>query len=236
MKIGSAEALPSISRKKIPAMSPALIRSAFAALTFAAASAIWVSAHNDPARAEQPVAAPAQTETAVFASGCFWCAESDFEKVPGVISVVSGYTGGSLKNPKYEQVGSGETGHAEAIEVKFDPATVSYQSLVDYFWHHTDVVDNGGQFCDRGNQYRPAIFVHGADQKRIAQESKAALDKSGVLPAPVAVEITDATEFYPAEDYHQDYYKTHNLKYNFYRQGCGRDARIKALWGKEAGH
>lgn len=179
---------------------------------------------------------PASAQKAIFASGCFWCAESDFEKVPGVTSVVSGYTGGTLKNPKYEQVGEGDTGHAESIEVTFDPAKVSYASLVDYFWHHTDVVDGGGQFCDRGNQYRPAIFVLNADQKRIAQESKAALDKSGILPKPVAVEITDATEFYPAEGYHQDYYKTHSFKYNFYRQGCGRDARINALWGKTAAH
>ena len=191
-----------------------------------------------PARAEAPAAASSdKLEKAIFASGCFWCSESDFEKVPGVVTVVSGYTGGTLKNPKYEQVGEGDTGHAEAVEVTFDPAKVSYASLVDYYWHHTDAVDGGGQFCDRGNQYRPAIFVRGEDQKKIAEDSKAALDKSGVLPAPVAVEITPATEFYMAEGYHQDYYKTHTLKYNFYRQGCGRDARLNSLWGsKAAGH
>ena len=219
-------------------MSPALTRFAFSVLALTTA-AVVMQAPRAPASAGQPAAttAAAALDTAIFASGCFWCAESDFEKVPGVVSVVSGYSGGQLKNPKYEQVGDGDTGHTEAVEVTFDPAKVSYQSLVDYFWHHTDVVDGGGQFCDRGSQYRPAIFVRGADQKRIAQDSKAALDKSGVLPAPVAVEVTDATAFYPAEGYHQDYYKTHAIKYNFYRQGCGRDARLKALWGNAAaGH
>ncbi len=210
-------------------MSPAFKRLAFSALALAAAAV--------PALAGAPASAGSQKlDTAIFASGCFWCSESDFEKLPGVKSAVSGYTGGTLKNPKYEQVGDGGTGHTEAVEVKFDPAQVSYQSLVDFFWRHTDVVDGGGQFCDRGSQYRPAIFTLSADQKRIAQDSKAALDKSGVLPKPVAVEITDATTFYPAEDYHQDYYKTHAIKYNFYRQGCGRDARLNALWGKVAGH
>lgn len=220
-------------------MSPALTRFALSALVLTTAAIAVLQAPRAPSHAGEPAATVASSEkldTAIFASGCFWCAESDFEKVPGVVSVVSGYTGGTLKNPKYEQVGEGDTGHAEAIEVKFDAAKVSYQSLVDYYWHHTDVVDGGGQFCDRGNQYRPGIFVHGDEQKRIAQESKAALGKSGVLPAPVAVEIADATEFYPAEGYHQDYYKTNAIKYNFYRQGCGRDARLKALWGKLAGH
>ena len=220
-------------------MSPAVTRFAFSILALTTAALVVMQAPRAPAaRAGEPAAAQSEKlDTAIFASGCFWCAESDFEKVPGVVSVVSGYTGGHLKNPKYEQVGEGDTGHAEAVEVKFDAAKVSYQSLVDYYWHHTDVVDGGGQFCDRGNQYRPAIFVLGDEQKKIAQDSKAALDKSGALPAPVAVEITDATGFYPAEGYHQDYYKTHTLKYNFYRQGCGRDARLKALWGNAvAGH
>ncbi len=213
-----------------------LARFALAAFAAVAGGNMMLNDPNMAARAEPAASAAAQTDTAIFASGCFWCSESDFEKVPGVVSVVSGYTGGTLKNPKYEQVGGGGTGHTEAVEVKFDASTVSYQALVDYYWHHTDVVDSGGQFCDRGNQYRPAIFPLNADQKRVATESKVALEKSGVLPAPVAVEITDASTFYPAEGYHQDYYKTNSLKYNFYRQGCGRDARLKALWGKVAGH
>lgn len=214
-------------------------QSSLAGLAAVALAAFGFCAAQLSARAEPTATiteAPGKLETAIFASGCFWCSKSDFEKVPGVVSVVSGYTGGQLKNPKYEQVGAGETGHTEAVEVKFDAAKVSYQSLVGYYWRHTDVVDGGGQFCDRGNQYRPAIFPIDAEQRRIAQASKEALDKSGVLPAPVAVEITDATTFYPAETYHQDYYKAHSIKYNFYRQGCGRDARLKALWGKEAGH
>ena len=217
-------------------MRSAVFRLAVPAFAIAAAAIFALNSPTSSVRAEATAAETGNLEVATFASGCFWCSESDFEKVPGVVSVVSGYTGGTLKNPKYEQVGEGDTGHAEAIEVKFDPAKVSYKSLVDYFWHHTDVVDSGGQFCDRGNQYRPGIFVHGADQRKTAEESKAALDKSGVLPAPVAVEITDATQFYPAEDYHQDYYKTHSIKYNFYRSGCGRDARLKALWGSAATH
>ena len=219
-------------------MASSLTRLTLSAAALAAAAIFVMQVPQAPANAEAPAATQSEkADTAIFASGCFWCSESDFEKLPGVMSAVSGYTGGTLKNPKYEQVGSGDTGHTEAVEVKFDPAKVSYQALVDYYWHHTDVVDGGGQFCDRGSQYRPAIFVRGAEQKKIAEDSKAALDKSGVLPAPVAVEITDATQFYPAEDYHQDYYKTHSIKYNFYRQGCGRDARIKALWGNEAaGH
>jgi methionine-S-sulfoxide reductase len=223
--------------KKIIAMFPKLARLALSAVAIATAALVVMQAPRAPANAEAPAAAQAEKlDTAIFASGCFWCSESDFEKLPGVVSVVSGYTGGQLKNPKYEQVGNGDTGHTEAVEVKFDASKVSYQALVDYYWRHTDVVDGGGQFCDRGSQYRPAIFVRGAEQKKIAQDSKAALDKSGVLPAPVTVEITDATEFYPAEGYHQDYYKTHAIKYNFYRQGCGRDARLKALWGQAAGH
>ncbi len=173
-------------------------------------------------------------ETATFASGCFWCAESDFDKAPGVKETISGFMGGTTKNPTYEEVSMGNTGHAESVQLKFDPKEVSYKQLVDYYFHHTDVLDGGGQFCDRGNQYRPVIFVATPEQRKIAEEAKAALDKSGRFNKPVAVEIADAGVFTPAEDYHQNYYKTHALKYAYYRYACGRDARIKELWGDEA--
>ncbi len=215
-------------------MLPSKIRIALAATSLAVAGFAValgpLAANAEPA----PAAASSSLATATFASGCFWCAESDFEKVDGVVSVVSGYTGGQTKNPTYEQVGNGSTGHTEAIEIKFDPAKISYPSLVDYFFHHTDVVDGGGQFCDRGSQYRPAIFTHGDDQKKAAIEGVAALDKSGRFKQPVAVEIADATTFTAAEDYHQDYYKKNPIRYKFYRTGCGRDARLKALWGDDA--
>ncbi|MGL4397836.1 MAG: peptide-methionine (S)-S-oxide reductase MsrA [Hyphomicrobium sp.] len=188
------------------------------------------------ADSESGATAPAASETATFASGCFWCSESDFEKVPGVLSVVSGYTGGTTPSPTYEEVGQGDSGHIEAVEITYDPAIVSFKILLDHYWRTTDVVDGGGQFCDRGSQYRPAIFAHGAGQKKLAEDGKAALDKSGVLPKPIAVEIRDATTFTPAEVYHQDYYKKNPLRYRVYRHGCGRDARIQQLWGDAPSH
>ena len=182
-------------------------------------------------------AASSDLLTATFAAGCFWCVESDFDKVEGVVETISGYTGGHTKNPTYYEVGSGETGHAEALQVKFDPNKVSYEKLLDHYWHHVDFLDGDGQFCDRGDQYRPAIFTHNAEQKRLAEESKAALAKSGKFDRPIAVQIVDATEFTPAEDYHQDYYNKNPLKYRYYRTGCGRDRRIAELWrGQVAAH
>lgn len=180
-------------------------------------------------------AVAAEPKTAIFAGGCFWCVESDFEKVPGVAGAVSGYIGGTTAKPTYETAAAG--GHIEAVKVTYDPDKVSYKALLDYFWRHVDVLDGGGQFCDRGNTYRPAIFADGAEQKQAAEASKAALDASKVFPKPVAVTIEDAALFTPAEEYHQDYYKKNPIRYNYYRAGCGRDARIKALWGKDAsGH
>lgn len=173
---------------------------------------------------------------ATFASGCFWCTESDFDKVDGVVETISGYTGGKTKNPTYETVGTGSTGHTEALLVRFDPAKVSYQKLLDYYWRHVDLLDGGGQFCDRGKQYRPAIFVHDEEQRRLAEASKAALDKSGRFDKPIAVEIVSASQFTPAEDYHQDYHLKNPLKYRYYRHGCGRDQRLEKLWGEGAGH
>jgi peptide methionine sulfoxide reductase msrA/msrB len=167
---------------------------------------------------------------ATFAGGCFWCTESDFEKVPGVIKVVSGYTGGHVENPTYKQVCSGKTGHLEAVQVYYDPSKVSYERLLEIFWTHVDPTDAGGQFADRGPQYRSAIFYHDADQKRLAEQSKSSLDASGIFDKPIVTEIRAFTTFYNAEDYHQDYYKTCSVQYQMYRSGSGRDDFLKSIW------
>jgi peptide methionine sulfoxide reductase msrA/msrB len=170
---------------------------------------------------------------ATFAGGCFWCTESDFEKLPGVVKVISGYTGGTKENPTYAEVSSGKTGHVEAVQVYYDPTKITYEELLDYFWKHVDPTDAGGQFVDRGAQYRSAIFYHDEEQKRIADKSKEALGKSGKFNKPIVTEVLKFTKFYEAEDYHQDYYKTHSLKYKFYRHGSGRDQFLEKVWGKE---
>jgi len=180
-------------------------------------------------------ALPAQaqkTEQAIFAAGCFWCTEEAFEKVPGVIEAVSGYTGGKVKNPSYEQVSSGRTGHAEAVQVTYDPAKVSYEQLLNAFWLNHDPTVKDRQFCDSGSQYRPAIFYLGEEQKRLAEASKAKWEKDKPFRQPILTEITPAGEFYPAEQYHQDYYKKNPLQYHFYVSGCGRYARLDNLWGE----
>jgi peptide-methionine (S)-S-oxide reductase len=185
------------------------------------------------------VAASAQaqkTEKAIFAAGCFWCTEEAFEKVPGVTAAVSGYTGGTVKNPSYEQVSSGRTGHAEAVEVTFDPAKVSYEQLLDVFWVNHDPTVKDRQFCDSGSQYRPAIFYVDDEQKRVAEASKAKWDKAKPFKQPILTEITKAGPFYPAEDYHQDYYKKNSLQYRFYVTGCGRYNRLDSLWGELRKH
>jgi peptide-methionine (S)-S-oxide reductase len=174
------------------------------------------------------------TMTAVFAGGCFWCTESDFDKVDGVVSTTSGYIGGKVDKPSYEQVSKGGTGHTEAVQVVYDPARVSYEKLVEYFWRTIDPTVKDRQFCDTGTQYRPGIFTFGDDQQRIALASKAALEKTKPFAAPILVEVTPATTFYPAEDYHQDYYKRNPVRYAFYRNGCGRDQRLEELWGRKA--
>jgi len=180
-------------------------------------------------------AAPAPaTAKAVFAGGCFWCVESDFDKVPGVLSTVSGYTGGRTKNPTYEQVSTKDTGHAEVVEIVFDPNKVSYSQLVEHFWRTIDPTTKDQQFCDQGNPYRSAIFALNAEQLKVAQNSKAALEKSKPFKEPVVTEVVLATTFYPAEDYHQDYYLKNPVRYKYYRTSCGRDARLQQLWGKPA--
>jgi peptide-methionine (S)-S-oxide reductase len=174
---------------------------------------------------------PAGLAKATFAGGCFWCVEADFDKVPGVKSTTSGYIGGKVANPSYEQVSAKTTGHAEAVEVVFDPKQVSYEQLLDYFWRTIDPTTKDRQFCDAGSPYRTGIFVHDAQQLAAAQASKAALEKSKPFKEPVVTEISMATVFYAAEDYHQEYYIVNPIRYKYYRNGCGRDERLKQLWG-----
>ncbi len=170
---------------------------------------------------------------ATFAGGCFWCMEADFEKLPGVVKVISGYTGGQKESPKYQEVSSGTTGHVEAVQVYYDPSEINFESLLDFFWGHIDPTDSGGQFVDRGAQYQSAIFYHDEEQKKAAEKSKNALDKSGRFDKPIVTEILPFTQFYEAEEYHQDYYKEHSVKYKFYRYRSGRDQFIEKVWGKE---
>ncbi|MFZ7128367.1 MAG: peptide-methionine (S)-S-oxide reductase MsrA [Desulfobacterales bacterium] len=173
-------------------------------------------------------------KTATFAGGCFWCTESDFEKLEGVVDVISGYTGGDEPNPTYQQVSSGSTGHVEAIQVRYDPDRVSYRELLDHFWRHVDPTDNGGQFVDRGRQYRPAIFYHDEEQKRLAETSRQELSRSGRFDKPIVTEILPLNAFYPAEGYHQDFYKKSPMRYYTYRLHSGRDQFLKAAWKNEA--
>ena len=175
----------------------------------------------------------AEEDTATLAGGCFWCMESDFEKVDGVLSVVSGYTGGSLSNPSYKQVSTGNTGHTEAVQITFDNTRISFDQLLEHFWVNIDPEDGNGQFCDRGLQYRSEVFYHDEAQKQAALVSLDKLIASGKLNVSVATEITMATDFYIAEEYHQDYYKKNPTRYNYYRWSCGRDKRLKQLWGTE---
>ncbi len=172
----------------------------------------------------------AHLEKATFAGGCFWCMEHPFDQLEGVVSVTSGYTGGHKKNPTYEEVSSGTTGHAESVQIVYDPAKVTYAKLLDVFWHNVDPTVKDRQFCDSGNQYRTAIFYHSEEQKRLAEESKTALEKSGRFKGPIYTEIVPASDFYPAEEYHQHYYKKNPLRYKFYRYNCGRDERLKEVW------
>ena len=175
-------------------------------------------------------------ETAVFAGGCFWCEETAFEGKPGVISVISGYTGGNVQNPTYEDVSSGRTGHAESVQVTFDPKKTSYAQLLKIFWVNADPTDSGGQFCDRGNQYRSEIFYANEDQKRQAEQSKQEVIRTKKFSEEIETPITSLKQFYPAEDYHQDFYKKNPIRYETDRIGCGRDSRLKELWGAAAAH
>jgi peptide-methionine (S)-S-oxide reductase len=178
----------------------------------------------------------AERGEAIFAGGCFWCMETAFEGVPGIQSAVSGYAGGAKKNPTYEEVSSGGTGHAEVVKVTFDPAKISYAKLLEIFWHNIDPISAGGQFCDRGTQYRSGIFYLDDAQKKAAEESKRAIEASKRFDRPIVTEITRAGEFTPAEEYHQDFFKKSPARYQSYRLGCGRDRRLKELWGAAGAH
>lgn len=182
--------------------------------------------------AQGAAAEPVVTRSAVFAAGCFWCAEAAFDGVPGVSDVLSGFTGGHVADPTYEQVSRGGTGHVESVEVRYDPRIISYSQLLEVFWRNVDLFDGGGQFCDRGDSYRAVIFVGDPAERQLALASKAALEKR--FGRPIAVNITAAARFYRAEEYHQDYHSRNPLRYRFYRSGCGRDARLDAIWGSEA--
>jgi peptide-methionine (S)-S-oxide reductase len=187
------------------------------------------------AQAQKPTGpAPAGLAKATFAGGCFWCMEAPFDKLDGVLSTTSGYIGGKKVNPTYQEVSAGTTGHTEAVEIVYDPKKVSFEKLLEVFWRNIDPTDKAGQFCDRGSQYRPELFVHDAEQRKLAETSKTALMKSKPFRGDIAVDITEASVFYAAEDYHQDYYKKNPIRYSYYRNGCGRDARLETLWGKQA--
>jgi len=175
-----------------------------------------------------------QRGVATFAGGCFWCMEPPFERMKGVISVTSGYTGGTKLNPTYEEVSDGYTGHRESVQVVYDPRQVSYGQLLDVYWHNVDPTDNSGQFCDHGSQYRSAIFYHDAEQKRLAEASRN--NVATQLKQRIVTDIIPAAKFYPAEEYHQDYYKKNPVRYKFYRFNCGRDQRLTQLWGKAPEH
>ena len=208
-----------------------LIRRAATAVIGLAAVLLFTAA-----AAQAPKAPPAGSAVATFAGGCFWCMEPPYDKLDGVISTTSGYMGGTVKNPSYQQVSSGSTGHAEVVQVLYDPKKVSYEKLLEVFWKNIDPTVKDRQFCDVGSQYRTAIFVHTDDQRRAAESSKAALDKAKPFKEPIVTPIVAATEFWPAEEYHQDYYRKNPVRYTYYRTGCGRDARLKQLWGSAAPH
>lgn len=171
--------------------------------------------------------------TATFAAGCFWCVEEAFDKVEGVVETTSGFTGGGVVDPTYEQVSTGATGHTEAVRVRYDPSAVDYETLLNTFWHNVDPTDAGGQFCDRGDQYRSGIFVHSKRQRELADASKRGLQNDPDAPAPIVTPIEDAGSFYPAEEYHQNYYRKNPLRYRYYKNACGRADRLEELWGEK---
>lgn len=183
-----------------------------------------------PATAQTAKPAAPATAVATFGGGCFWCMEEAFDKLPGVISTVSGYMGGRTENPTYQQVSTGTTGHNEVVQVSYDPAKISYAQLLDAFWRNIDPTQANGQFCDHGSQYRSEIFYHDAAQRKLAEASKAALLKNKPFAGDVHTLVTAAGRFYPAEEYHQDYYRKNPVRYSYYKTGCGREARLKEVW------
>ena len=206
-------------------------RMGFGLLAVALPIALYMAVQIDQGKAETALAPEGDHQTATFAGGCFWCMEPPFDKLDGVLSTTSGYTGGRLPNPNYTQVSSGGTGHTEAVEIRFDPDRIGYEELLDVFWRNIDPLARNRQFCDSGSQYRSAIFFHDDEQQGAALASKEKLGQSGRFEAPIATEIVAASTFYPAEEYHQDYYTKNPIRYKLYRLGCGRDGRLKELWG-----
>jgi len=185
--------------------------------------------------AADTVGSAVKLEKATFAGGCFWCMEHPFDALPGVVSVTAGYTGGRKKNPTYQEVSAGGTGHAESVQIVYDPSRITYAKLLDVYWHNIDPTVKDRQFCDFGSQYRSAIFYQSEEQRKEALKSKAELEKTRPFKEPVVTEIVPAGEFHTAEEYHQHYYKKNPIRYRYYRSGCGRDRRLKELWGKAAG-
>ncbi len=202
-------------------------------LMFTAAAA---SVEGSDPGAKTTEATGGKQEKATFAGGCFWCMESPFDQLQGVVSVTVGYTGGNVRNPTYEQVSAGGTGHAESVQIVYDPSVISYEKLLEVFWHNIDPTVRDRQFCDVGSQYRTAIFYNTEKQGELARKSKEMLEKSKPFQGPIVTEITPAGEFYPAEEYHQHYYRKNPIRYTYYRSSCGRDRRLKELWGTAAGH
>ncbi len=207
---------------------PKLLRTLVACCSALAA----LLASTPQSAAQQPARQAPEAALATFAGGCFWCMEPPYDKLEGVLATVSGYTGGHQKNPGYEQVSAGRTGHAEAVQVRYDPRRLSYEKLLETFWRNIDPTVKDAQFCDHGSQYRSAIFYHNEEQKRLAEASRARLEKTKPFKQPIVTEIVPAGEFWPAEEYHQDYYLKNPIRYKIYRTGCGRDARLRELWGK----
>jgi peptide-methionine (S)-S-oxide reductase len=209
---------------------PALIKLVLAIFTYLTVALSMAAPAAESAPVSALVLAPGHIATAIFAGGCYWCVEADFEKLPGVIGAESGFTSGKIVNPTYVQVSAGWTGHAEAVRVTYDPAKVSYAQLVNYFWHHIDPTVKDRQFCDVGTQYRTGIYWQNERERKVSESSRDALLKSGKL-SKIYTEIIAATVFYPAEEYHQDYYKKNPIRYTYYRKSCGRDARVHEVWG-----
>ena len=199
-----------------------IVRTGLFALFTLSASAAWAQQDN----------APAETQSAIFAGGCFWCVEEAFDKVPGVVETTSGYAGGTTENPTYQEVSAGGTGHYEVVQVEYDPAQVTYDQLLDTFWRNIDPLDAAGQFCDKGESYRSAIFVADDSERQLAESTKE--EVAGRFDKPVATEILPEPAFYPAEDYHQDYYQLNSVRYNYYKWACGRAQRLEDLWGEPA--
>jgi peptide-methionine (S)-S-oxide reductase len=216
-------------------MDPATAGLAALLLLGAAALATPFAARAQTPSAPQPAAQTTAQPTAraTFAGGCFWCTEADFDKVPGVVSTTSGYIGGKVANPTYEQVSANKTGHAEAVQIVYDPARVSYQQLLNVYWRSIDPTTVDRQFCDVGNPYRTAIFTHTPEQLQAAKQSLAELEKTKPFPEPIVTQIEPAATFYPAESYHQDYHTRNPVRYKYYRTSCGRDSRLQQLWGKK---